>query len=85
MIRSGAALPPSTLIQNSLGHDDANTPCLHLVRPAAAEAAKPEDWDEEEDGDWEPPKIANPKCKDAPGCGEWKRPNKPVSGGDWAL
>ncbi len=44
-----------------------------------AEASKPEDWDEEEDGDWEPPKIVNPKCKDAPGCGEWKRPNKPVS------
>ena len=51
------------------------------MRPAAVEATKPEDWDEEEDGDWEPPKIANPKCKDAPGCGEWKRPNKPVSGG----
>jgi hypothetical protein len=44
--------------------------------PAAAE--KPEDWDEEEDGDWEAPRIPNPKCKDAPGCGEWKRPTIPV-------
>lgn len=26
---------------------------------------------------WEPPRIANPACKDAPGCGEWKRPTKP--------
>lgn len=43
-----------------------------------AEAKKPEDWDEDEDGDWEPPKIANPKCEKGPGCGEWKRPNKPV-------
>ena len=48
--------------------------------PAAyfADAKKPEDWDDEEDGDWEAPRIANPKCTDAPGCGEWKRPNKPV-------
>ena len=46
-----------------------------------AEATKPEDWDDEEDGDWEPPQIANPKCKDAPGCGEWKRPTKPVRAG----
>jgi hypothetical protein len=42
-----------------------------------AEASQPEDWDEEEDGEWEPPKVANPKCKEAPGCGEWKRPTKP--------
>jgi hypothetical protein len=44
-----------------------------------AEAQKPEDWDDEEDGDWEPPKVANPKCKDASGCGEWQRPTKAVS------
>lgn len=49
---------------------------------AAAAAVKPEDWDEDEDGEWEPPKIANPACKDAPGCGEWKRPTKPVS--EWS-
>lgn len=35
------------------------------------------DWDEEEDGEWEPPRIANPLCKDAPGCGEWKASSKP--------
>ena len=46
---------------------------------AAAEAAKPEDWDDDEDGEWEAPRIANPKCKEAPGCGEWKRPTKTVS------
>jgi hypothetical protein len=22
--------------------------------------------------------VPNPKCKEAPGCGEWKRPSKPV-------
>ncbi len=50
------------------------------------EAKQPEDWDEEEDGVWEPPRIPNPACKDAPGCGEWKRPTKPNSAykGKWS-
>ncbi len=50
-----------------------------------AEASQPEDWDEEEDGEWEAPKVANPKCKSAPGCGEWKRPTKsnPNYKGKW--
>jgi len=26
-------------------------------------ATKPADWDDEEDGDWEAPIVANPKCK----------------------
>ena len=47
------------------------------TEPPAAEAEQPEDWDMEEDGEWEAPKIANPKCTAAPGCGEWKRPMKP--------
>jgi len=38
---------------------------------------KLEEWDEEEDGEWIAPTVANPKCVEAPGCGEWKRPNKP--------
>ena len=42
-----------------------------------ADASMPEDWDEEEDGEWEAPKISNPKCTEGPGCGEWKRPKKP--------
>lgn len=50
---------------------------VNEVLLASAEAKQPEDWDEEEDGVWEPPRIANPLCKDAPGCGEWTRPNKP--------
>jgi len=33
-------------------------------------AEQPEDWDEEEDGDWEAPLIDNPAC--SVGCGEWK-------------
>ena len=41
-----------------------------------AEAEQPEDWDEEEDGEWEPPRVPNPACETAPGCGEWKRPTK---------
>lgn len=28
------------------------------------------------DGEWEPPLMENPKCKDAPGCGPWTAPNK---------
>ena len=42
-----------------------------------AEAEQPEDWDEEEDGEWEPPRITNPKCEDGPGCGEWEAPTIP--------
>jgi Calreticulin family len=26
------------------------------------DAKQPEDWDEEEDGEWEPPLISNPEC-----------------------
>jgi hypothetical protein len=37
------------------------------------DAEKPEEWDDEEDGEWVAPTISNPKCEDAPGCGEWKR------------
>jgi len=48
-----------------------------VICHATADAKQPEDWDEEEDGVWEPPRISNPACKDAPGCGEWKRPTKP--------
>ncbi len=49
------------------------------------DAVKPEDWDDEEDGEWEPPKISNPKCEEAPGCGEWTRPTKknPAYKGKW--
>lgn len=32
-------------------------------------ATKPKEWDEEEDGVWEPPMIPNPNC--ANGCGKW--------------
>lgn len=38
-----------------------------------ADSEKPEEWDDEEDGDWIAPTIRNPKCDEAPGCGEWKR------------
>ena len=37
------------------------------------DAEKPEEWDDEEDGEWVAPMIRNPKCEEAPGCGEWKR------------
>lgn len=44
-------------------------PCLTSYGLPAAEATKPEDWDDDEDGEWEPPKIPNPKCKDvSPAC-----------------
>lgn len=48
-----------------------------VICHATVDAKQPEDWDEEEDGVWEPPRISNPACKDTPGCGEWKRPTKP--------
>lgn len=37
----------------------------------------PEDWDEEEDGEFEPPQVPNPACTDGPGCGVWVRPTIP--------
>lgn len=53
---------------------------------ATADAEQPEDWDAEEDGEWEAPRISNPKCGTAPGCGEWKRPMKanPAYKGKWS-
>jgi calnexin len=33
--------------------------------------------DDEIDGAWEAPRIDNPLCKDAPGCGEWTAPMIP--------
>ena len=47
-------------------------------------AKKPDDWDDEEDGDFEAPQITNPKCKTGH-CGEWKRPEKknPQYKGKW--
>ena len=37
------------------------------IRRIIAEATKPEDWDDEMDGEWEAPMIDNPEYK-----GEWK-------------
>lgn len=56
------------------GHDDIPA---SIVDP---EAVKPEDWNEEDDGEWEAPTIANPEYK-----GEWKAkkiPN-PEYKGEW--
>lgn len=49
------------------------------------DSEKPEEWDDEEDGEWVAPQIRNPKCDEAPGCGEWKRPFKsnPAYKGKW--
>merc|ERR1712146_9133 len=43
-------------------------------------AEQPEDWDEEEDGEWEPPMVPNPEFK-----GEWKAPmiDNPDYKGEW--
>ena len=50
-----------------------------------SEAQKPEDWDDEEDGDWIAPMVPNPKCEDASGCGPWTKPMKknPAYKGKW--
>merc|ERR1712062_568526 len=44
------------------------------------ESKKPEDWDEEEDGEWEAPMINNPEYK-----GEWKpkQIDNPAYKGEW--
>lgn len=37
------------------------------------------------DGEWEAPRVPNPVCQSAPGCGEWNRPtiNNPKYKGKW--
>jgi calnexin len=49
------------------------------------EAEKPEDWDDEEDGDWVPPSIPNAKCGEISGCGPWTKPmiKNPDFKGKW--
>jgi len=49
------------------------------------DADKPDDWDEDMDGEWEAPLIPNPLCQSAPGCGVWKRPqvDNPLYKGKW--
>lgn len=44
------------------------------------DATKPEDWDDEDDGEWEPPLIDNPEFK-----GEWvaKKIDNPAYKGEW--
>merc|ERR1711871_88813 len=44
------------------------------------EASKPDDWDDEDDGEWEAPMIDNPKFK-----GEWKAKqiDNPAYKGEW--
>lgn len=41
--------------------------------------------DEDMDGEWEAPQIANPKCESAAGCGVWQRPmiDNPNYKGKW--
>ena len=41
---------------------------------ADPDAQKPEDWDDDIHGEWEAPTIPNPKCEEAPGCGEYEPP-----------
>jgi hypothetical protein len=36
-------------------------------------AVRPEDWDESTDGEWEAPKVINPKCEKGR-CGPWTAP-----------
>ena len=37
-------------------------------------AEKPDDWEDDTDGEWEPALIDNPVCESAPGCGQWNKP-----------
>ncbi|KAG1680170.1 hypothetical protein FOA52_000283 [Chlamydomonas sp. UWO 241] len=60
---------------------------LQVPKPGAL---KPPDWDDDEDGEWAPPLIPNPKCVRAErkelGCGEWAPPQVPNRAyrGEWA-
>ena len=58
-------------------------PPLSTIQPANIpdpDATKPEDWDDDTDGDWEPPMIDNPEYK-----GEWtpKQIDNPNYQGEW--
>ena len=92
-----AAFLRQPLLHSSLSRGESFWPRVHAARHHSAsglltipgrlaDAKQPEDWDEEEDGEWEPPRIPNPKCEDAPGCGEWVRPTKsnPDYKGKWS-
>jgi calnexin len=53
-------------------------------------AELPDDWEVEEDGEWEAPKVPNPACAakgplDAGGCGKWAAPviPNPAYKGKW--
>lgn len=50
------------------------------------EAEKPEEWDDEEDGDWVPDMVPNPACEAVSGCGEWEPPviSNPAYKGKWS-
>eukprot|EP01132_Coremiostelium_polycephalum_P000508 gene508-640_t len=52
---------------------------------APSDEAKPEEWNDEEDGEWEAPMVPNPKCE-AGNCGEWKAPliQNPLYKGKWS-
>ncbi len=47
-------------------------------------AVKPDDWDDDTDGEWEAPKIDNPKCINGE-CGKWSEPmiRNPNYKGKW--
>ena len=42
-------------------------PCCEGFSTATSKAKKPDDWDDEEDGEWEAPMIDNPEYKGRPG------------------
>jgi calnexin len=50
------------------------------------DAKRPDDWDEDIHGEWEAPTIANPKCEQAAGCGEYDPPlvENPNYQGKWS-
>lgn len=61
------SLWPSQILVSNFSHD------VSQLITVLEDATKPEEWDDQEDGDWIAPTVPNPKCADAAGCGEWKR------------
>jgi len=62
------------LKNQKVGLSDQSYSCFYIL-----------DWDDEEDGDWAAPSIANPKCEENSGCGKWEKPmiKNPAYKGKW--
>ena len=61
------------------------SPLAHRWQVPDPAAIAPEDWEEDEDGEWEAPLVRNPQCAPPGGCGKWRPPmvKNPHYKGKW--